>query len=274
MRRTAPAIVKSNFPNRFNNLKIFSRFIFASVAALFFSPLCAFSQNFSSTMAEVASKYDIPQSWNRSKVYLPHTTLAKPIEALSTSNPENVVVHLHGCGGIGRDEDTWAKHLTNNGYTVVLPDSLAIPGRRSNCDPGSNIRNAHNVPVGPLRVSEARYALEQVRKLASAKNIFLMGHSEGGATILMAPMSNFRGVISIGSFCSGPMVNINPEVPLLLINYQSDPWFKDVKYLCEEKTAHRSQKTQAIILSGLGHEAADNPDARKAVLDFLLAHSR
>ena len=39
-----------------------------------------------------------------------------------------------------------------------------------------------------------------------------MGHSEGGATILLAQLSKYSGVISIGSFCSGAEVRVDKQV--------------------------------------------------------------
>ncbi len=246
-------------------LKIFIFFLLTQ----FSTHLLAQSQADLQRMRELASKFDISESWRAAKVFSPNSSNSTSVDKLNEFNPINVVVHLHGCGGIGKDEIEWAKYLSKNNFYVVLPDSLAIPNRKSNCDPKSNIRNAHNVPVGPLRVSEARFAIEQIEKISSVKKVFLMGHSEGGATILLAQLSKFSGVISIGSFCSGAEVRVDKQVPLLLINYQSDPWFKDIKYLCSEKTAHRKENTVELILSGSGHEASNNKEAQKNVLEFL-----
>lgn len=220
-------------------------------------------------LAERARKFNISESWQYAKVYAPNEFFVKSVDKLADMNPKNVVVYLHGCGGIGSDEITWAKFLSDNGFVVVLPDSLAITGRKRNCEPGSSTRNAHNVPVGPLRIFEAQYAFEEISKIDSVEKVFLMGHSEGGATILMAPMKKFKAVVSVGSFCSGPKVNISNEVPLLLVNYESDPWFKGTNNLCREKTDHRKENTTELVISGGGHEASRNTEARKTVLDFL-----
>ena len=246
------------------------------IAALLLSAasLPSFAQERFLEQMEQARKFDISESWKSARIYAPNTSSTISLEKFAELNPRNVVVHLHGCAGIGQDEVSWARYLSSNDFFVVLPDSLAIPERSRNCDVRSNTRNANNVPVGPLRVNEARYALEQIRKISSIQNVFLMGHSEGGATILLAPMTNFKGVVSIGSFCVGPRVNISNEVPLLLINHQSDPWFRDVRYLCDEKTAHRKENTQTLVLSGAGHEASRNSEAQKTVLEFLTRLAR
>jgi|LakMenEpi03Aug12_release.lakeMendotaPanAssembly.Ray.scaffolds.fasta_scaffold283910_3 dienelactone hydrolase len=223
---------------------------------------------------ELVKSFDISESWKAVKVFVPDESNSISIDKLINKNPKNVVIYLHGCGGIGADELNWAKYLKDNGYFVALPDSLAIPNRKRNCEPGSSKRNAHNVPVGPLRVLEARYAFDQISKIASVENIFLMGHSEGGAVILMTPLMKFSAVVSIGSFCSGPKVNVSKEVPLLLINYEFDPWFKDIVNLCQDKTSHRNENTKLIILSGLGHEASTNQEARNSVLEFLKKNSK
>jgi dienelactone hydrolase len=238
---------------------------------LFFIAFCvtnSHAQDFSQMM-EVSRKFDISESYRAAKIFIPSVSNASSVEKLEEIKPKNVVIYLHGCGGIGSDEQAWGKFLSEKNFAVVMPDSLAIKGRRRNCEVGSSTRNAHNVPVGPLRVLEARHALEQVSKIKSVEKIFLMGHSEGGATILMAPFGKFNGVISVGSFCSGQNVNINKSVPLLLINYESDPWFKDITNQCLQKTAHRSENTRELVLTGIGHEASGNSDARKAVLEFL-----
>lgn len=238
---------------------------------LFFITFCvtsSYAQDYSQMM-EVSRKFDISESYIAAKIFTPSMSNASSVEKLEEVKPKNVVIYLHGCGGIGSDEQAWGRFLSENNFAVVMPDSLAIKGRRRNCEVGSSTRNAHNVPVGPLRVLEARHALEQVSKIKSVEKIFLMGHSEGGATILMAPFGKFNGVISVGSFCSGQNVNINKNVPLLLINYESDPWFKDITNQCLQKTAHRSENTRDLVLSGVGHEASGNRDARKAVIEFL-----
>lgn len=243
------------------------KIIFQLFFCIFFSSN-GYAQDFTQMM-EVSRQFDISESYKASKLYIPSFSTASSVEKLEEIKPKNVVIYLHGCGGIGSDEQAWGKFLSENNFTVLMPDSLAIKGRRRNCEVGSSNRNAHNVPVGPLRILEARHALEQVSKIKSVEKIFLMGHSEGGATILMAPFGKFNGVISVGSFCSGQKVNINKSVPLLLINYESDPWFKDITNQCLQKTAHRSENTKELVLSGIGHEASGNSDARKAVLDFL-----
>lgn len=242
---------------------IFINFLaFASIASN------SFAQDFSQ-MIEVSRKFDISESYKAAKLYIPNQTNISSIEKFEEAKPKHVVVYLHGCGGIGSDEQAWGRFLSKNNFVVLMPDSLAIKGRRRNCEVGSSTRNAHNVPVGPLRILEARHALEQISQIKSVEKIFLMGHSEGGATILMAPFGKFNGVISIGSFCSGPNVNISKNVPLLLINHESDPWFKDITNQCLQKTAHRSENTKELVILGAGHEASGNNEARKAVLDFL-----
>ena len=79
---------------------------------------------------------DVEKSWEDAVVYVPGKTFTTSVNKISVDKPMPVVIYLHGCAGINRTHDaSWASLLTGQGFIVVMPDSMARPGRIPNCDP-------------------------------------------------------------------------------------------------------------------------------------------
>ena len=178
-------------------------------------------------------------TWERAMVFIDKDAYGRidddDVKAkLAKMPPSPVIVYLHGCGGLldrngkfdGRAVDTFIKLNADGGrYIVVAPDSYARPGRKSNCDP-SNWSFSSN--IGAIRVSEATFAVEQVRTMPwwDKKNLFLFGHSEGGAAALQYPNANVNAIISTGWSCGGGGTRPLPvpsSIPVLNIKSSSDP---------------------------------------------------
>ena len=75
-----------------------------------------------------------------------------------------VVIYLYGCAGINRTHDAgWALLLTEQGLIVVMPDSIARPGRIPNCD--QKLKGGNAFPNAfKYRQQEIGYTLEQTQK--------------------------------------------------------------------------------------------------------------
>lgn len=230
--------------------------------------LCA-SQAFAQEFL-VEEKFDIRPSWDRAIVYLPGKFLSTDVQALESAGDRDAVIFLHGCTGIRNDEIGWAKFLNDLGYIVVLPNSLAIKGRPVNCSPGSYTTTSGAIDprvLFKIRAFEFRQAHQNLRQLGSIKKIYLMGFSEGAATVhFYGGKDLFAGVISVSSHCRGP-VNIQQDVPVLTIDFESDPWFR-TQNLCMLKYKEHRYHTN-LVLEGSGHEAARNTKAETAVKAFL-----
>lgn len=218
----------------------------------------------------VAGRFDVRPSWEDATVYISGKIFPTNTKAIEPTVATDVVVFMHGCTGIKGDEVAWAKFLNDLGYLVVLPNSLAIKGRVVNCSPSSfTTTNGSMNPADlfMIRAREFRYSFDQLRKNPNVGKIFLAGFSEGAVTVhFYRGKGLFTGLISISSFCRGP-VSAPRDAPILTIDYEQDPYFP-TKYMCEEKYGSHDSFTK-VILDGGGHEAARNKKAEQAVKDFL-----
>ena len=147
---------------------------------------------------------DVEKSWEDAVVYVPGKTFTTSVSQISFDKPMPVVIYLHGCAGINRQHDaSWASLLTGLGFIVVMPDSMARPGRIPNCDP--KVKGGNSFPNAfKYRQQEIAYALEQAQKAswANKNNIFLMGFSEGGIGVAQSPHNGFAGRVIMGWTCT------------------------------------------------------------------------
>ena len=150
----------------------------------------------------------ISNSWKSAKVFVPGSS-GLPLkfnEVPKDTKKHPVVIFLHGCAGLKKGSLRWGKILSELGYIAVFPNSYAIPGRVIYCDPIKNQTNAGNAngkAVKTLRANESRITTDAVLKTnwADATNLFLMGHSEGGAGVAFSRAHAFRAVVSSGFKC-------------------------------------------------------------------------
>jgi len=126
----------------------------------------------------------------------------KPANVPAPDRPLPTVLYLHGCKGFAYSHDGtmggWAQTLTAAGYTVVMPTSFAREYRPQTCDPATYTYAAGlAMEVSDMRLEELEYALTQLRTVSwvDQRNLFLMGHSEGGATVARWGGEEFNGHI-------------------------------------------------------------------------------
>jgi dienelactone hydrolase len=229
-----------------------------------------------SAKATMVQGFDVSKSWESAVVYVPSNFLTKRVIDVKVDSALPVVILLHGCGGISEHERRWAEHLKSLEFIVVLPDSLAIPGRSKNCDSTTHTTNLGKIPVNELRPAEAAYAMARVREQtwADQDNIFLMGHSEGGMGAYLTPEVGFKGVIVSGFICSIPGgLRAQPATPVLAINWESDPWFvrpgRPYLQCADRRFWSRRLSAKQLVLPGQGHATAFESIARDTVGSFL-----
>jgi poly(3-hydroxybutyrate) depolymerase len=235
--------------------------------------LFAFS---SSGNAFLVQGYDVSKAWEGAQIYVPSNFLVKRVNTVRVESPMPVVVLLHGCGGIGDHEKKWAQHLKSEGFIVVLPDSFAIPNRVINCIPSSNTPNIGKVPTNDLRPAEAEFAMGMIQEQvwADKRNVFLMGHSEGGAGAFLTKEVGFKGIVVSGFSCGvRRKVGSADTTPFIAINWEIDPYFsKDdtPQRQCSNRPfwKDRTDKVE-IILKGKGHATAFDSLANQEVIKFL-----
>lgn len=226
----------------------------------------------------LASASDVEQSWKKALVYTPGAFSSKSTESLTLDKKYPVVIYMHGCTGITNQNDVaWAKYIAEMNFVVIVPDSMARKGRLSNCDP----RQRGNVATFPqahdYRQEEIKFALSQLKSAAWAdeRNIFLMGHSEGGLASARYADSGFRGIIISGWTCTIlriPRLHgiYSPKnIPILAIAYLDDAWFKGKpnEGRCIDQADGRG--VIQVDLVGSDHDTFSNSNAKSAVTTFL-----
>jgi dienelactone hydrolase len=222
---------------------------------------------------------NLSQSWMKATVYEPDSIFPKSVEFLRQPSKYPVLVYMHGCAGLNDDSREWARTIKNFGFIVVQPDSFAIPGRRSNCDPNAQRRQIiDGFDSFKLRNQELRYARDELLRLPwlDKNKIYLMGHSEGGMTVSRTPVEGFKAVISSGFWCHRRLEIKHGGAPFLFLNWENDPWFRDVPdkrnpQICQQLSEKRAS-TEQVLLVGQGHATSQSDSAKMAVEKFLKAN--
>lgn len=238
------------------------KLVFISIA---FMTSCAFSQ-------------DVEKSWEEAVVYMLGKSFPTSVNKVTVDNSMPVAIYLHGCAGINKTHDaSWASLLTDHGFIVVMPDSMARPNRIPNCDP--RVKGGNAFPsASKYRQQEIGYAIAQVQKVswADKRNVFLIGFSEGGIGVAQSTHSGFAGKIMMGWTCIHKNnsdfdgIYSFKETPVLAIASIHDDWRagKPTEGRCAEKAQGRSNFKQ-IDIPGSEHQTFGSPEAQKAVKIFL-----
>jgi dienelactone hydrolase len=213
----------------------------------------------------------IEKSWDESRVYVPGSFFEKSISNLKLEKKYPVVIYLHGCAGITSFNDTrWGKFISEMGFVVILPDSLARPGRVSNCDP-STTSTSHRFPMAlPYREQEIFFAIKELKKFSwvDTENIFLMGHSEGANAIAITKAKGLRGVVMSSGYCPNG-ISFENNLSALVMNFLSDPWHGGSPSRCLTRDKSQAREITYVEINNSGHDTFNESIFREAVVDFL-----
>ena len=241
-----------------------------------------------------ATDPDLEATWRKARVAIPAVgTMQRPVigiwqearvrtaaAAIPARQSLPAVVYMHGCSGIGGEEEASKLFFMEQGFAVFMPDSFARPARRANCN-ASTLDRALAPESHDLRLAELRFAIRQVKGLpwVDRRRIFVVGYSEGGLAAARFDEADVAGIVIIGWHCQGraPFTGVKaPEsVPLLALLGGADPWYqaKPGRH-CGEVFGLRD-KASSVVLEGNGHEIMNSPQlgnaaqARTIILDFL-----
>ena len=241
--------------------------------AMLFSAIVLISSTLA--YAEEDKNADVKKSWDSARVYVPGNRSKTTPDKIKVEKPLPVVIYLHGCSGLTSENDSWGDFIKELGYIAVLPDSMA---RRSelNCDPRTKKAGAFP-KAHAMRQEEIRYAFDQVKNSpwADAKNVFLMGHSEGGVAAARTKREGFRGIIISGWRCTHTKspgfdgIFAPLDTPVLTLEWNRDDWQNDsTKGSCADKFGER-KKARQVLFPGNGHNVFEQEKAREAVAQFL-----
>ena len=225
---------------------------------------------------------DVGESWRKAVVYPAKSKTPVHIAEIKSENQLPVVLFMHGCAGLyptafESDLFRWAEFISDLGFVVVMPDSLARPGRIPNCVPGKPGESGKFPKALAYRFQEIGYALLKLQDFpwVDQSRIFLMGHSEGGSAVARQQRGGFKGIIISGWTCSHKKnpnargIKAPIEIPALAMAFTKDPFFygKETEGRCADQAG--SRKLTQIDLEGVGHGTFDQVRARDAVAKFL-----
>jgi len=237
----------------------------------------------------------VDSTWQRARVAIPSgasldravfgdwrdAAVQRAVSAMAPEKPLPAVIYMHGCSGIGPEDEAARILLMEWGFTVFQPNSFARAGRRANCSATDRV-TALAPEAHQLRREELQNSLRQVRALdwIDPSRIYVMGFSEGGMALAGYDGGNMAGAIITGWHCAGrdrfAGLALAPEVPVLAILGAADPWYRDKQGRhCGEHFRGRALPARSLVLNGNGHEIVNSPDvanaerAKAAIIAFL-----
>ena len=145
------------------------------------------------------------------------------------------------------------------GYAVFEPDSFARPG--------------HACKYGDLdtRTEDLEYALEKIRKLSwvDQDRIFLMGISQGGATVARWSKPGFVAHIILANNCDGTKPRAPANIPVLAVVGEKDEFYQGSS--CQ--VSRQIKGSRSIVIPDAPHGIIDYEETEQA-MDELLSLTR
>ena len=165
------------------------------------------------------------------------------------------VLVMHGCSGIFGSPNSYQVFFMQHGFAVFEPDSFARPG--------------HDCRYGDLdvRTEDLAYALERIRELpwVDPEHIFLMGISQGGATVARWSKPGFVAHIILANDCGGAKPLAPMEIPVLAVVGADDEYYKGASCQIDERTSG----SRSIVIPGAPHGIIDYEQTQLAMEDLL-----
>ena len=192
------------------------------------------------------------------------------------------VVLLHGCGGMyttrgainARNLD-WAQRFAGWGYVALLVDSFGPRGHGPLCE-------LKDRPTQPWveRTADAYAALDYLasRNDVDPKNIFVMGWSHGGSTVIGVVRQNapglrpdgprFRAAIAYYPGCGQPLraKTYRPAVPTLIQHGEADDWVPAAPCVKLAEAMQRRGYAVQTVTYPEAHHGFDSPNTRLRLL--------
>lgn len=175
----------------------------------------------------------------------------------SGNGPFPFVVFMHGCGGIGHTTkwtDDLAIKLNASGIGLLSLDSFSTRGVSLVC----GVAGGHWMR---RRADDAYSALDYLvsNGLADRGNAYLMGHSNGGSTTLVAAedrylerKNRFAAFIPLEPTCR----TMNPKHfygPVFMVLAELDEWTDNKRCFGFQKVRNPKQPFQITVIKGTHH---------------------
>jgi dienelactone hydrolase len=203
----------------------------------------------------------------------PETMLDAVIFRPGGTGPFPAIVALHGCAGLGDKHGAvsarhldWGNRLASLGFLVVMPDSFGSRGLGPQC----TVEDRRVLP-GRERVRDAaggRLWLQSLPEV-DAKNVSLLGWSNGGSSVLYAvsrsakvfPGPDFRKAIAFYPGCRVPFERrLTPRIPLMILIGRADNWTPAAPCVDLEGLAHAGGGTLKVVTYDDAYHDFDHPN--------------
>ncbi len=232
----------------------------------------------------------LAQTWERAYLYLPAhrngvtvavggrragAAVVTAEAAIPRGTRLPAVLFAHGCTGFAEGGRINARLLATAGYAVFAPASFARPGRPRTCDVKTHRTISSKAVferVRAMRTAEIRYALERLAEIAwvDRGNLFLVGHSQGGAAVSAYVGSGIKARVISGSTCARGY-GAAPGDPVLAVYSTNDPWLTVVPGRCRDRVPGTA--LEIVELPGVEHLVGGTPEGGRAIVEFLARHT-
>jgi len=209
-----------------------------------------------------------------------------PLEALPVKEKLPTVIYLHGCSGFWWGTYIRLDFFAGNGFAVIAPASFARTKYPKSCDPEKKRAGLYRETL-KMRQYDALNAIKNAKQLdwVDARNIFLVGFSEGGitsATVSTGLDSGVNARVIEGWTCHAEWseyrgINASSSEPVLSLVADQDPWFQDAwargscgAYMNSDNGSRSVVYRTGPLMSK--HNLLDNPDVQSLILEFLQAY--
>jgi dienelactone hydrolase len=244
--------------------------------------------------AETVDRNGVAATWHAATVALPgaatgglpifgrwrDSAVQHAVRNIAADRRVPAIVFLHGCDGIGIEEESARIAYMEAGFAVFFPDSFARIGRRSNCRADTYATGAQP-EAHAYRLDEIAYAREQLRTLPwiDQSRVYAIGFSEGGMALAGYAGHDFARIVITGWHCDGNGryrgLRTPKDVPVLAIVGGDDPWYLAKKDRhCGQFFGDRAN-SRSLVLADNGHAILNSENlenagrAKRAILDFL-----
>lgn len=199
------------------------------------------------------------------------------------STLNGVVLHVHGCNGMGWDKfaEVWGSYFNALGYDFFVPDSFAETRPAEVCGQPPPARARDKEVIMKLRVAQTLRNIAELKRKYPGKPIYIWGHSEGSAVVKYLE-ADVAGIIASGDECdvAGLRIAAPASIPVLFLFGDNDPYIEGFSLPLTDKKMQkcrnfvRNKKTKIVIVKNSKHEYWPwRPEIAKAVSQFIGAKS-
>lgn len=178
------------------------------------------------------------------------------------SNQKGIVLHLHGCDGLGSDmvQKAYADFFVALGYSYFAPNSFGEPRPAAICGSYPPSKRMDRTLITKLRIAQTLRTIRELKSQYPGMPIYIWGHSEGAYIAKMLNV-DVAGIIASGDACDvhGTRMNTKRSVPVMIINGENDPYHGNLTLpltlgkMKACKRYGRNNKMQFVVLMNNNH---------------------